>query len=103
MLAAVKLALKPRSHADRAGVTLAGFAVWDRRDAMIQEGPNTHWDHVHQCGGCGHAVRIDHIDLKIITGGVFTCPHCERSGPINVKIMDENLIPASLPPSHRNR
>ena len=60
------------------------------------------WDHVHQCGACGHAIRIDQIDLKIIAAGVITCPKCESSGPVNVKIMDEKIIPAPSPSSHRN-
>jgi hypothetical protein len=60
------------------------------------------WDHVHQCGACGHAIRIDQIDLKIIAAGVITCPKCEFSGPVNVKIIDEKMIPAPSSSSHRN-
>jgi rubredoxin len=61
------------------------------------------WDHVHQCGVCGYVIRIDQIDLKVITGGVITCPKCEASGPINVKIMDEKMIPEPHTLSSRNR
>ena len=70
---------------------------------MANSQSNTYWDHVHQCGACGHAVRIDEIDLKIITAGVITCPKCESSGPINVQIMDERTIPAPPRTSERNR
>ena len=60
---------------------------------MPETASNTYWEHVHQCGVCGHAVRIDHIDLRVIAAGVITCPNCESSGPVNVRIMDEKLIP----------
>lgn len=62
----------------------------------------TSWDHVHQCGVCGHVIRIDQIDLKVIAAGVITCPKCESSGPANVKIMEEALIPNHRPNSNRN-
>ena len=38
-------------------------------------------------------MRIDRIDPKTIAAGVITCSKCESSGPINVIIMDEKLIP----------
>jgi hypothetical protein len=69
---------------------------------MAETVPNMHWDHVHQCGVCGHVVRIDHIDRRVIAAGVITCPKCESSGPVNLKIMDEKLIPDHRPYSNRN-
>ena len=65
--------------------------------------PKTLWEHVHQCGVCGHSIRIDRIDLKVIAAGVITCPKCETSGPVNVKILDERVIPDSRSALHRNR
>jgi hypothetical protein len=65
-------------------------------DAM-ETASNTHWDHVHQCGVCGQPVRIDQVDLKVIAAGGITYPKCESSGPVNVKIMDEKLIPDHRP------
>jgi len=59
------------------------------------------WDHVHQCGVCGHANRIDRIDLKVTAAGVIICPNREASGPINVKIMQEKMIPEPRPFSDR--
>jgi DNA-directed RNA polymerase subunit RPC12/RpoP len=67
----------------------------------MSAGLKTSWEHVHQCGTCGHPTRIDHIELKIIAAGVITCPKCEFSGPINVKIVDEKMIPERRS-SHRN-
>jgi len=69
---------------------------------MPETASNTRWDHVHQCGVCGHSIRIDRIDLKVIAAGVITCPKCESSGPMNVKIMDEKLIPDHRLYSNRN-
>jgi hypothetical protein len=64
---------------------------------------NTSWDHVHQCNVCGHSIRIDQIALKIIAAGVITCPKCESSGPVNVKIMNERFISDPRESSKRNR
>ena len=49
-------------------------------------------EHAHECRTCGHAVRIDDIDLNVIAIGVITCPKCETSGPINVKIIEKSLV-----------
>jgi hypothetical protein len=69
---------------------------------MAETASSTHWDHVHQCDVCGHAVRIDHIDLKVIATGVITCPKCESSGPVNVRIIDGKFISDHRPYSNRN-
>lgn len=45
------------------------------------------WEHTHQCRKCGHVVRIDDIDRRMIAMGVITCPKCESAGPINVAII----------------
>jgi ribosomal protein L37AE/L43A len=52
----------------------------------------TRWEHAHQCQACGHATRIDDIDAKVIATGIVTCPKCEASGPVNVKIVDAQTI-----------
>ena len=78
------------------------LASSNEKISMAEIAPKTHWDHVHQCIACGHALRIDQIDLKIIAVGVITCPKCESSAPVNVKIMDQNVIPNDRPYLHRN-
>jgi hypothetical protein len=37
-------------------------------------------------------VRGNDIDLKAISTGVITCPRCESSGPINIKILSRRDI-----------
>ncbi len=55
---------------------------------ILREGTvKIRWEHAHQCRKCGHVIRADSIDPKTITTGVITCPTCEMSGPINVKIV----------------
>ena len=58
------------------------------------------WEHAHQCQTCGHVVRIDDIDAKIIATGIVTCQNCDASGPVNVKIVDSQNILGS---NHRLR
>ena len=50
------------------------------------------WEHVHQCPVCGHTLRIDDIDAKVIATGIITCQKCDASGPVNVKIVDERQV-----------
>ena len=56
----------------------------------------TQWEHAHQCQVCGHTVRIDDIDAKIIVTGIVTCQSCDASGPVNVKIVDVQQISDSM-------
>jgi hypothetical protein len=46
------------------------------------------WEHVHLCPKCGHTLHPDQIELGAIMLGVITCPVCERSGPINLQIVE---------------
>lgn len=50
------------------------------------------WEHAHECQACGHVVRIDHIDAKVIATGIVTCQRCDASGPVNVKIVEAKQI-----------
>jgi ribosomal protein L37AE/L43A len=52
----------------------------------------TRWEHAHRCQACGHTIRIDDIDAKVIATGIVTCRRCGASGPVNVKIVDERHI-----------
>ena len=46
------------------------------------------WEHVHLCLKCGHTLDPDQIELGAIILGVITCPKCEWSGPINLRIVE---------------
>jgi ribosomal protein L37AE/L43A len=58
------------------------------------------WEHAHQCQACGHVVRIDDVDAKVIATGIVTCQSCDASGPVNVKIVDSQQV---LESNHRLR
>lgn len=62
----------------------------------------TRWEHAHQCQVCGHIIRIDDIDAKVIAMGIVTCQKCDASGPVNVKIVDERQV-STLPHSFTTR
>ncbi len=63
----------------------------------------SHWEHAHQCQACGHTVRIDDINAKVIATGIVTCPRCEASGPVSVKIVDAVQLWESSRPSREKR
>jgi hypothetical protein len=50
-----------------------------------QEGQ--HWESVHVCPSCSHTINLAEIDLRAITTGIVSCPHCEWSGAIAIKIV----------------
>jgi hypothetical protein len=50
------------------------------------------WEHAHESQACGHVVRIDDVDAKVIATGGVTCQECTASGPVNVKIVDAQQI-----------
>jgi ssDNA-binding Zn-finger/Zn-ribbon topoisomerase 1 len=60
---------------------------------MEPEHPETnrqkHWESVHLCPKCGHALNLEEADLETVTTGIATCPKCEWAGPINLKIVQE--------------
>lgn len=53
------------------------------------------WEHAHQCPKCGFILKADEIDLKSLATGVITCPSCETSGPINVKVLSKKNLARS--------
>jgi len=54
------------------------------------------WEHVHRCQACGHVMRIDDIDAKVIATGIVTCQRCDASGPVNVQIVDAQQISEAM-------
>jgi len=48
---------------------------------------------VHVCQGCGNKTKLEAIDLKSIASGIVVCQICDRSGPINVQIVEADNAP----------
>ena len=44
--------------------------------------------HVHVCVYCGHARRREGMSAREMGSGIFHCPNCESSGPLNIEILD---------------
>jgi transcription elongation factor Elf1 len=55
------------------------------------------WESVHVCPNCGHVVNLAELDLRAITTGIVTCPSCDRSGQIEIKVIDQ--VPRKTPRS----
>ena len=72
-------------------------------ETMRNQLPESRWELTHQCQGCGHVVRIDDIDAKLIATGVLTCQRCEASGPVNVKIVDAEQVSEPMQPLRGKR
>ena len=50
------------------------------------------WESSHVCPRCGSATNLAEIDLRAITTGIVTCPKCDWSGPIEVRIVDADEL-----------
>jgi ribosomal protein L37AE/L43A len=66
-----------------------------RRDCtMSTESPlpdgEKKWESVHLCPKCGHSLNLEEIELEAVTTGIATCPKCDWSSPINLKIVQDN-------------
>ncbi len=44
------------------------------------------WESVHKCPKCGYMVNLDETDLRVIATGMISCPNCDWSGPVRIKI-----------------
>ena len=51
------------------------------------------WESVHLCPKCGQPLNLENIDLEAATTGIATCPKCDWSSPINLKIVSEDKAP----------
>ena len=49
---------------------------------------NKQWDSVHRCPECGHMLNLRDIDLMGVTTGIVDCPNCERTGSIEIQIVE---------------
>ena len=66
-----------------------------RRDSAMSSHPpppegDKQWESVHLCPKCGHALNLEQTDLEAVTSGIVTCPKCDWSSPINLKIVSED-------------
>jgi predicted RNA-binding Zn-ribbon protein involved in translation (DUF1610 family) len=51
--------------------------------------PSDPWESVHVCPRCGHVINLERLDLRTIATGVISCPKCDWSGPVNIKVVQE--------------
>ncbi len=43
----------------------------------------------HVCPRCGFSIDLQDIGLRVSTTGLITCPRCDWSGPVEIKIVDK--------------
>jgi predicted RNA-binding Zn-ribbon protein involved in translation (DUF1610 family) len=43
----------------------------------------------HLCPRCGHAIDLEDLGLRGGTTGLVTCPKCDWSGPIDIRIINK--------------
>jgi hypothetical protein len=60
-------------------------------------GDGQSWESVHVCPNCVHVINLAELDLRAITTGIVTCPSCDWSGQIDIKIIDR--VPRKRPTS----
>lgn len=57
--------------------------------------PGSRWESVHICSQCGFVINLDQIDLMAATTGIAVCPSCDRSGQINIQIIEKETPPGN--------
>lgn len=55
---------------------------------LPENGFSIEFVHVHVCVYCGNVRRREEISAREMGSGIFHCPNCESSGPLNVEILD---------------
>lgn len=60
----------------------------EKGDNALEGG--TRWESAHVCPNCGHILNLAEIDMRAITTGIVSCPKCDWSGKIEIKIVGES-------------
>ena len=60
----------------------------DSKIGPIVEPEAQHWESVHVCPSCTNVINLAEMDLRAITTGIVSCPRCEWSGAIEIKIVN---------------
>jgi len=47
------------------------------------------WNSAHVCPRCGFPIDLEALGLRGGTTGLVTCPKCEWSGPIEIRIVNK--------------
>jgi predicted RNA-binding Zn-ribbon protein involved in translation (DUF1610 family) len=50
----------------------------------------------HVCPQCGFSINLRDLGLRGGATGLVTCPQCDWSGPVEVQIIDKDLINGTL-------
>jgi predicted RNA-binding Zn-ribbon protein involved in translation (DUF1610 family) len=48
-----------------------------------------HWQSVHACPQCGFSINLKELGLKEGATGLVTCPRCNWSGPVEIRVIDQ--------------
>jgi hypothetical protein len=47
------------------------------------------WNSAHVCPRCDFSIDLEELGLRGSTTGLVTCPKCDLSGPIEIRIISE--------------
>jgi len=50
------------------------------------------WESAHVCPQCGFLMALAELGLRGSTTGLVTCPKCDLSGPIEIRVINRELI-----------
>ena len=53
------------------------------------------WESAHVCSQCGFSMDLAELGLRGITTGLVTCPKCDWSGSIEIRILNRGLVGGS--------
>jgi predicted RNA-binding Zn-ribbon protein involved in translation (DUF1610 family) len=49
------------------------------------------WESVHVCPQCGFPMALAELGLRSSTTGLVTCPKCDWSGPIEIRVLNKEF------------
>lgn len=53
------------------------------------------WESFHVCPQCGFPMDLAKLGLRGSTTGLVTCPKCDWSGPIEIRVLNRGLADRS--------
>jgi len=81
----------PRKHDNTARIDLLPIYCPPMSSQTSNPNKRSHWESVHVCPKCDYVLNLAEIDLNTITTGIVSCPNCDWSGPIEIRVLDSDL------------
>jgi Sigma-70 region 2 len=58
----------------------------------IDDSLNESWESAHVCPSCEYVIPLADLDMGAVTTGIVSCPRCDWSGRIEIRVVNANRI-----------